>query len=330
MDPRDALEDDDFSGERLAREGVLPPEAFGLRLDQALAAFWPDLSRARLQRWLKSGELTLEGRTAKAGEKVHGGERLALSAREEDRTQWHPEAIPLAVVYEDAALLVINKPAGLVVHPGAGNWRGTLCNALLHRNPELSKVPRAGLVHRLDKDTSGLLVVAKTEAAQGALAAQLADRSMGRHYLALVEGVPTGPFEADGPLGRDPQNRQRMAIREDGRAARTFFSLVERFRAHALLACRLETGRTHQIRVHASAAGFPLLGDGIYGARGRLPLAPSPALIAALRSAERQALHAAELYFIHPSTGEAVRFEAPMPDDMAGWREALRADRDGA
>lgn len=330
MDPQDALEDDDFSGEHLAREGVLPPEAYGLRLDQALAAFWPDLSRARLQRWLKSGELTLEGRTAKAGEKVHGGERLRLSAQEVDRTQWRPEAIPLSVIYEDAALLVLDKPAGLVVHPGAGNWSGTLCNALLHRYPELSKVPRAGLVHRLDKDTSGLLVVAKTEAAQGALAAQLADRSMGRHYLALVEGVPTGPFEADGPLGRDPQNRLRMAIREDGRAARTFFSLLERFRAHALLACRLETGRTHQIRVHASAAGFPLLGDRIYGARGRLPLAPSPALIAALRSAERQALHAAELYFIHPSTGEEVTFEAPMPDDLAGWLEALRVDRDGA
>ena len=241
---------------------------------------------------------------------------------------WRPEPIPLAVVHEDPALIVINKPAGLVVHPGAGNWDGTLCNALLHHYPELSQVPRAGLVHRLDKDTSGLLVVARSERAQGALAAQLADRSMGRHYLALVEGVPTGPFEADGAIGRDPHNRLRMALREDGRPARTFFSLVERFRAHALLGCRLETGRTHQIRVHSSAAGFPIVGDRIYGARGRLPSAPTPALVAALRSATRQALHAAELYFVHPTLEARATFEAPLPEDFEGWLSALREDRD--
>ncbi len=232
------------------------------------------------------------------------------------------------MVHEDPSLIVINKPAGLVVHPGAGNWEGTLCNALLYHYPELSQVPRAGLVHRLDKDTSGLLVVARTESAQGALAAQLADRSMGRHYLALVEGVPTGPFEAAGAIGRDPHNRLRMALREDGRAARTFFSLVERFRAHALLGCRLETGRTHQIRVHSSAAGFPIVGDRIYGARGRLPSAPTPALMGALRSATRQALHAAELYFVHPTLEARVTFEAPLPEDFEGWLSALREDRD--
>ena len=328
MDPRDSLEEDDFSSETLEREAVLSSEAFGRRVDQAVAELWPDLSRARLQRWLKSGELTVDGARSKPGEKILGGERLRLLARQEDRTHWQPEPIPLSVVHEDRSLIVINKPAGLVVHPGAGNWDGTLCNALLHHYPELSQVPRAGLVHRLDKDTSGLLVVARSERAQSALAAQLADRSMGRHYLALVEGVPTGPFEANGAIGRDPHNRLRMALREDGRSARTFFSLGERFRAHALLGCRLETGRTHQIRVHSSAAGFPIVGDRIYGARGRLPSAPSPALVAALRSATRQALHAAELYFMHPDLEERVTFDAPLPEDFEGWLLALREDRD--
>ena len=327
MDPRDSLEEDDFSGETLERDAVLSSEAFGRRVDQAVAELWPDLSRARLQRWLKSGELTVDGRRSKPGERVLGGERLQLLAQQEERTHWLPEPIPLVVVHEDPSLIVINKPAGLVVHPGAGNWDGTLCNALLYHYPELSQVPRAGLVHRLDKDTSGLLVVARSESAQGALAAQLADRSMGRHYLALVEGVPTGPFEADGAIGRDPHNRLRMALREDGRPARTFFSLVERFRAHALVGCRLETGRTHQIRVHSSAAGFPIVGDRIYGARGRLPSAPSPALLAALRGATRQALHAAELYFVHPALGERVTFEVPLPEDFEGWLSALREDR---
>jgi 23S rRNA pseudouridine1911/1915/1917 synthase len=237
-----------------------------------------------------------------------------------------PEAIALDIVYEDADLLVVNKPAGLVVHPGAGNRDGTLLNALLHHDAALAQVPRAGIVHRLDKDTSGLLVVARTLPAQTALAAMLAARDVHRRYVAIVNGVPVAGGTVDAPLDRHPSDRLRRAVREGGRPAVTHYRVREKFRAQALLQCELETGRTHQIRVHLAHAGWPLVGDPLYGRGLRLPRGAAPALAEALRGFRRQALHAEHLAFVHPVTGETMAFDAPLPPDLRTLLEALRAD----
>jgi 23S rRNA pseudouridine1911/1915/1917 synthase len=285
----------------------------GLRLDQALARLLPEESRSRLARLIEEGHVHVDGEPAAVRRKVRSGESVEvwLAPRPVD-TAFRAEAIELPVVHEDAAVLVIDKPAGLVVHPGSGNWEGTMLNALLHHVPVARDLPRAGIVHRLDKETSGLLVVAKTEAAQASLVKQLQARSVKRTYLALVRGRTGQEGSVDAPIGRHPVQRTRMAVVASGKPAVTHYRVRERFAAHTLLECDLETGRTHQIRVHLASIGHPLEGDPVYAGRG-------PAIFA------RQALHAWRLAFIHPSTGQAVKFESPLPQDMRTLLETLRA-----
>ena len=298
---------------------VIPADCAGLRLDQALARLLPEHSRSRLVAWVKQGKVSLDDTAAEAKRKVWGGEqvRLAAGAPPEETAQ-RAEDIPLAIVHEDAHLLVVNKPAGLVVHPGSGNWQGTLLNALLHHAPQLSALPRAGIVHRLDKDTSGLLVVARTPEAQTDLVRQLAARTVQRRYLALAHGRVARDGVVDAPIGRHPVQRTRMAVVGSGRLARTHYRVRERFARATLLECALETGRTHQIRVHMADIGHPLVGDPVYGPRrkARDKLADFP----------RQALHAWRLALRHPATREEVGWEAPLPDDFAQLLEALRAE----
>lgn len=310
---------------RINREAVIPQEAAGRRLDQALADLFPEYSRARLQRWLKAGMLAVDDASPRGRTPVRGGERVVLNALLEQEGPVLAESIPLDVVAEDEELLVLNKPAGLVVHPGAGNPDGTLQNALLHYAPGLSAIPRSGIVHRLDRDTTGLMVVAKTLTAHAALVEQLQSRSMGREYLALVNGEFTAGGTVNAALGRHPRDRLRMAVRRDGKPAVTHYRLLERFAAHTLLRCQLESGRTHQIRVHMASIQHPIVGDPLYGGRLRLPPGGNETVNTALREFPRQALHAEALTLIHPQTGETCRWEAPMPDDFLGLLEVLRS-----
>ena len=283
----------------------------GLRLDQALARLLPAESRSRLARLVDDGAVLVDGEPGRAARRLRGGERIEvlLKPRPEE-VAFRPEAIDLAVVHEDDAVLVVAKPAGLVVHPGSGNWAGTMLNALLHRVPALGHLPRAGIVHRLDKETSGLLVVAKTEAAMQDLVRQLQARTVKRTYLALARGLVTAPGTVDAPIGRHPTQRTRMAVVPGGKPAVTHYRPKRRFAAHTLLECDLETGRTHQIRVHLASIGHPLEGDPVYGGRG-------------VRRLDRQALHAWKLAFVHPSTGKTVRFEAPPPADFEALLDGL-------
>jgi len=292
---------------------TIPLEMAGLRLDQALARLLPQESRSRLARLIDEGHVHVEGREAAARLKMKSGEavEVALAPRAVDNA-FKPEAIALPVVHEDESLLVIDKPAGLVVHPGSGNWEGTMLNALLHHSPAAAQLPRAGIVHRLDKDTSGLLVVAKTEPAQAALVRQLQARTVKRTYLALARGKVVAPGKVDAPIGRHPVHRTRMAVVPDGKPAITHYAIRERFAAHTLLECSLETGRTHQIRVHLASIGHPLEGDAVYAGKGA-------------RIFARQALHAWKLAFIHPASGEPVAFESKIPEDFTGLLEGLRA-----
>lgn len=317
-------------GEFRTHSLVLPPAAAGLRLDQALARALPQYSRARLQGWIEAGAVLVDGRRLRAKDKVLGGEHIEVAARLEADARVAPEAQPLAVVHQDRALFVINKPAGMVVHPGAGNPSHTLQNALLALDPKLALVPRAGLVHRLDKDTSGLLVVARTPEAHARLVAALAEREIERIYLAICTGAMTGGGTVDAPIGRHRTQRTRMAVRSDGREAVTHYRIVKRYRAHTLVRVQLETGRTHQIRVHLAHVGYPIVGDPLYVGRRRLPAGCSATLAAALGAFPRQALHAARLALAHPMTGRALEWEVPTPDDMAGLLAALDHDQQGA
>ncbi|MBV6415794.1 MAG: Ribosomal large subunit pseudouridine synthase D [Steroidobacteraceae bacterium] len=303
----------------------LDPGHAGLRLDQALARQLPQYSRSRIQGWIEGGGVTLDGRPARARDRVQGGELVQLVGEVPLESGIAAQAMPLGIVHADRAILVIDKPAGLVVHPGAGNREGTLQNGLLAYDPRLAQVPRAGLVHRLDKDTSGLMVVARTIEAHAALVAALAGREIAREYLAVVTGVMTGGGTIDEPIGRHRTARVKMAVREGGREAITHYRVIERFAAHTFVRVTLETGRTHQIRVHLAHAGFPIVGDPVYGGRRRLPAGASPALREALGNFPRQALHAARLAFAHPSSGEELDFESPLPADMAALLAALRA-----
>ncbi|WP_240097542.1 23S rRNA pseudouridine(1911/1915/1917) synthase RluD [Thermomonas flagellata] len=307
-------------------QAVIPAEAAGRRLDAVLAELFPAYSRSRLSAWIKSGDVRVDGAPARPRDPVRGGETVALAVVEDVQTHAVAEDIPLAVLYEDEHLFVLDKPAGLVVHPGAGNPAGTLVNALLHRDPGLDKLPRAGIVHRLDKDTSGVMVVARTLPAQTALVAQLSAREVHRQYLAIVVGALVSGGTAAAPIDRHPRDRLRMAVREDGKDAVTHYRLRERFRAHTALECRLETGRTHQIRVHMAHLKHPIVGDPLYGGSLKLPKGASDALIAALRGFKRQALHAEVLEFAHPVTGAPVRCEAPAPEDMQSLMRLLRED----
>jgi len=312
--------------ERIERRLTVPAELAGRRLDQAAALLLPEFSRSRLKTWIDAGQLTLAGQSARARTLLKGGEELALVTELEAAIEVAPEPIPLNVVHEDDALLVIDKPVGLVVHPGAGNRSGTLQNALLHRHPELVTLPRAGLVHRLDKDTSGLLLVARTLASQKTLAAALERRRIKRTYEAICQGVLTGGGSIDAPIGRHPRERTRMGVVDGGREARTRYRVLERFRAHTHCEIELETGRTHQIRVHMAHIRAPLVGDPVYGGRPRLPPQPSDELRAALQGFRRQALHAVRLELEHPTTGEALRFMSALAPDLRALLDLLLAD----
>ena len=305
----------------------IPAECAGLRLDQALARLLPEHSRSRLAAWVKQGKVSVDDTAADARRKVWGGERVTLADIVlPDEAAQQAQDIPLAILHEDAQILVVNKPAGLVVHPGSGNRDGTLLNALLHHAPPLAAVPRAGIVHRLDKDTSGLLVVAKTLEAQTDLVRQLAARTVKRHYLALAHGRVARDGVVDAPIGRHPVSRTKMAVVGSGRAARTHYRVLERFDRATLLECALETGRTHQIRVHMAHLKHPIVGDPLYGGPLKLPRGASDETIAMLRGFRRQALHAETLEFAHPASGEPVRCSAPVPADMQALVEALRVD----
>ena len=311
-------------------EFEIPQELAGKRLDSALARLLPEHSRTRIKAWIEAGQVQVGRLPSKPRDKVAGGARIRLTIgpRAPDR-EVLAEAIPLNVVYKDEEVLVIAKPAGLVVHPGAGNARHTLQNALLGRDPTLAALPRAGIVHRLDKDTSGLLVIARTPRAQTALSRQLLARAVAREYLAICVGVMTGGGTVDEPIGRHRSDRLRMAIRSDGRPARTHYRVLERFRGHTYLRVKLDTGRTHQIRVHLAHLKHPLVGDPVYGGRLARPRGSGEALITALRGFKRQALHAAALAFEHPVSGERLSFEAPLPTDFTDLLAALRADARG-
>ena len=312
----------------IRHEADVPLAAAGRRFDQALAEMFPDYSRSRLSGWIKSGAVTLDGAQAPPRQLLRGGEQVLLQVELEVEVSSEPEAIALEIVHEDEYLLVLNKPAGLVVHPGAGNPAGTLLNALLHHDPKLAELPRGGIVHRLDKDTSGLMVVAKTLPACTALVDLLSRHEVERQYEAVVLGTMVSGGTVDAPIGRHMGDRLRQSVRaeEDGKHAVTHYRLRERFRAHSLLQCQLETGRTHQIRVHMAHINHPLLGDPLYGGGLKLPKGASPELIATLRGFRRQALHAERLSFAHPVTEEALSFNAERPADQLALIEALRAD----
>ena len=298
----------------------------GKRLDQALAELFPDFSRSRLQQWIKNGNVKVNDVVLRPRDKVHAGDCIALTVLLEAEVVSLPEAIALDVVYEDEQIIVVNKPQGMVVHPAAGNRQGTLLNALLYYAPELESVPRAGIVHRLDKDTTGLLVIARTLQAQNHLVTQLQARAFQREYQTLVVGVMAAGGTVDAPIGRHPVNRKRMAVVSSGKPAITHYRVEERFRAHSRLNVRLETGRTHQIRVHMAHIRYPVLGDPVYGGRLRLPAGCSDALRSALTGFNRQALHAARLGISHPATGEHLQWEVPLPSDMRQLIELLRED----
>jgi 23S rRNA pseudouridine1911/1915/1917 synthase len=304
----------------------IPDELSGQRLDQALARMFPDYSRSRLKAWLLDGAVLVDGAQWRPRDRVLGGETVVVTVIADAAVRAEPEPMRLDVVYEDADLLVINKPAGLVVHPGAGNASGTLMNGLLAHAPQLESVPRAGIVHRLDKDTSGLLLVALSLQAHTALVRALAERAISRQYLAICNGVLTGGGKIDGAIGRHPVDRTRMAVRDTGRPAVTHYTVMERFRAHTCVKVMLETGRTHQIRVHFAYSRHPLVGDPVYGGRLALPAGASEALREALRGFRRQALHAARLELLHPVTGADLEVEVPPPADFQALLRVLRED----
>lgn len=322
--------DPGMSSSRIKLEARVPEESAGRRLDQVLAALFPDHSRTRLKGWIDAGMVQLDGAVPRPRDRVEGGERVQIDAVAEDAVPLAPQRLPLAVVHEDTAFIVVDKPAGLVVHPGAGNPDRTLQNALLAHDATLAKLPRAGIVHRLDKDTSGLLVVARSLAAHAALVRMLEARDVHREYQAVCVGVMTGGGTVDAPIGRHRVDRVRMAVRGDGRGAVTHYRVLQRFRAHTHVRVVLETGRTHQIRVHLAHAGYPIVGDRTYGRRLAMPRGAAPQLEAALRGFHRQALHAACLSFEHPVSGKACRFESPLPADMAQLLDALAADATAA
>ena len=305
---------------------TIPTELAGQRLDKALAQMFPEYSRSRLKTWLINGSIQIDGESPRPRDAVRGGESVVLHAVPEVSVNADPEPIALEIVFEDESLIVINKPAGLVVHPGTGNSAGTLMNGLLHHAPELAEVPRAGIIHRLDKNTSGLLVIGKSLSAQTAMVRLLADRDISRQYLAVCSGVLTGGATIDAAIGRHPGDRTKMSVQANGKPAVTHYTVRERFAAHTYINVVLETGRTHQIRVHLAYRRHALVGDPTYGGRLALPAGASAPLVEALRNFRRQALHAARLAFVHPDSGESLSFAAPPPADLQSLIAVLRED----
>ncbi len=323
----------------ITRQVAVPADLGGRRFDQIAAELFPDYSRARLQQWIKSGELTVDGTVRAVKDKLMAGVELVLQAQLQPVDEWQAEAIELEIVYEDDDLLVIDKPAGLVVHPAAGHAQGTLLNALLHHLPHLNTVPRAGIVHRLDKDTTGLMVVAKNLTAQANLVEQLQARSVHREYDAIVAGVLVSGGTVNAPIGRHPRDRKRQAVFDKQRGvdkehvqggnikeAITHYRVVQRFRAHTHIRCLLETGRTHQIRVHMSHIKHPLIGDPVYGGRFKIPPRMPAPTIEFVREFPRQALHARKLELLHPRSGELLQWQSTLPDDMQELLDYLRDD----
>jgi len=304
----------------------IPPEYAGLRLDQALAKMFPEYSRSRLKEWFLAGGIVVEGGPKRPRDAVSGGETVTFAPLLEVEVKAKAERIDLTIVFEDEDLLVLNKAAGLVVHPGAGNPAGTLMNGLLHHAPSLESVPRAGIIHRLDKDTSGLLLVAKTLTSHTALVRLLAEREISRHYLAICNGVLTGGGTVREPISRHPVDRKRMSVQQNGKPAVTHYTVAERFRAHTLVNVQLETGRTHQIRVHFAHRRHALIGDPVYGGRLALPKGASEEANQALRHFKRQALHATRLAFVHPVSNELIDVTIPPPKDFATLLDTLRRD----
>jgi 23S rRNA pseudouridine1911/1915/1917 synthase len=313
--------------EKIQHKDIVPAELIGKRLDQAVAEMFPDYSRSRLKEWILSGHIRVNQEViTKAREKVFGGEVIELEAELEAQLRFEAQPIELNIVYEDDDILVINKPIDLVVHPGAGNPDGTVLNALLHHCPQLDLVPRAGIVHRLDKDTTGLMVVAKTIAAQTNLVEALQLREITREYEAVANGTMTAGGMVDEPIGRHATKRTHMAVTISGRPSVTHYRVMEKYREHTRLRLRLETGRTHQIRVHMAHISHPLVGDPVYGGRPRPPKNCTPELLQKLRNFKRQALHATMLQLFHPITGEQMTWHAPLPEDMVELIELLKQD----
>jgi len=304
----------------------IPADQAGQRLDQALAQLLPDYSRSRLKTWIESGEIRVDGEIRRPRDKVFGGESVALDAQLEQEVAAEAQAIPVNLVFEDKHLFVVNKPAGLVVHPGAGNPDRTLQNALLALDPKLADIPRAGIVHRLDKETSGLLIIARTLKAHTALVRMLEEREIHREYEAICKGVMTAGGTIDAPIDRHPTDRVKMAVRQGGRESVTHYRVIKRYRANTHVRVQLETGRTHQIRVHLTHAGYPLVGDRVYGGRLEMPKGATEELRVALREFPRQALHAAKLQLEHPVSGKPVECVAPLPDDMVQLLKVLARD----
>lgn len=314
--------------EQIFLSANVPTSANGKRLDQAIAEMFPDYSRSRLKTWISEGQVKVDGVVVdRPREKVIAGMAIEVNAELVEVQRFEAQPIELNIIYEDDDILVINKPAGLVVHPGAGTPDGTLLNALLHHYPAIDQVPRAGIIHRLDKDTTGLMVVAKTIPAQTHLVAMMQDRQITREYEAVCNGPMTAGGMIDEPIARHPTKRTHMAVVALGKPAVTHYRVAERFRAHTHLRLRLETGRTHQIRVHMAHLRHPLVGDLTYGGRPRPPQKASPELLETLRNFRRQALHAARLSLHHPITGEWMSWDAPTPADMVHLLAVLRADR---
>ena len=304
----------------------IPSELAGQRLDQALAVLFADVTRSQMQQWIKDGRVTLNGRAPRKRDKVKAGDRVVIRVPPPVDAGWRAQAIPLEIVYEDGELLVINKPPGLVVHPGAGNPEGTLLNALLNHAPKLAALPRAGIVHRLDKDTSGLMVVAQTERARQHLIAQLQEHSVEREYLAIVNGVMVAGGTIDVPIGRHRTQRTRMAVSSQGKAAVSHYRVMKKYRAHTLVQVKLESGRTHQIRVHMAHLNYPVVGDPVYGGRLKIPSGAGERLKDVLRGFKRQALHALKLSLTHPQTGKRAQWATSVPEDMSELMEALAQD----
>ena len=295
---------------------IIPERMTGDRLDVALSEMLPDYSRSKITAWIKSGDALINNKAFKPKDKVNGSQVVMLSLNKKQNNDWSAENIALNIVFEDEDIIIINKPFGLVTHPGAGNWNGTLANALLYYDPELSKLDRAGIVHRLDKNTSGLMVIARNEKSQKYLVEQLQSHSVVREYSAIVYGHMISGGSVNDPIGRDPKDRIKQAVSSNGKDATTHYRVIDRFKSHTHVKAILETGRTHQIRVHLSHIGYPLLGDPMYGGRVRFPKKASEILKESLLGFKRQALHSKKLTLNHPSTGELMSWKAPLPDDM--------------
>ena len=312
-------------------EALVPIQCHGMRLDQVAAELFPDYSRNRLASWIKEGRLMVDGRTVKPRDKATASAQVTLMVTHEPVIDWQPQRLPLDIIFEDEHILVVNKPAGVVVHPAAGHADSTLVNALLAHAPELDALPRGGIVHRLDKETSGIMFVARTSLAHKSLVAQLSERTVSRTYCAVCAGALTGGGKIDAPIDRHPMARTKMAVVADGKPAVTHYRIAHRFKHYTQLQVNLETGRTHQIRVHMAHRKWPLIGDPVYGGRQRVPAGASGLLMSTLRDFPRQALHAQALEFEHPASGDWMEFETDLPDDLVNLLEVLeREDRFGS